>query len=308
MPSAEVERKADERGQKCRHGRARWCARSPTKASRFRCRPGAESRHHERAALKARRAMDVNRLRALLESVGAGRLDIDAALAELRDLPFRDLGFATVDHHRALRMGVPEVVLGEPKTAEQIAAITEELVRTGQNVLITRLDAAKGQAVKGRVSALRYSAVARVGTVEVSPISPRAGKVAVVTAGTADMPVAEEAAETLRMIGIEAVRVYDVGVAGIHRLLDRKGLLDHSAGIIVVAGMEGALPSVVGGLCARPVVAVPTSVGYGTHLGGLTPLFAMLGSCAAGITVVNIDNGFGAAMAMGRMLPAGGGA
>ena len=250
--------------------------------------------------------MDVNRLRALLESVGAGRLDIDAALAELRDLPFRDLGFATVDHHRALRMGVPEVVLGEPKTAEQIAAITEELVRTGQNVLITRLDETKAQAVKARVPALRYAAVARAGTVEVSPIKPRSGSVAVVTAGTADLPVAEEAAETLRMIGIEAVRVYDVGVAGIHRLLDRKGLLDHSAGIIVVAGMEGALPSVVGGLCARPVVAVPTSVGYGTHLGGLTPLFAMLGSCAAGITVVNIDNGFGAAMAMGRMLPAGG--
>jgi NCAIR mutase (PurE)-related protein len=251
--------------------------------------------------------VDVSRIRALLESVRGGALNVEAALAELRDLPFRDLGFATVDHHRALRTGVPEVILGEPKTAEQIAAITEELARTGQNVLITRLDADKAHAVKQRIAELTYVPLARTATVEVSPISPRKGaKVAVVTAGTADIPVAEEAAETLRMIGIEVARVYDVGVAGIHRLFDRKALLDACSGIIVVAGMEGALPSVVGGICARPIVAVPTSVGYGTHLGGLTPLFAMLASCAAGITVVNIDNGFGAAMAMGRMLPAAG--
>ena len=251
--------------------------------------------------------MDVNRIRALLESVRAGGVDVDAALGELRDLPFRDLGFATVDHHRALRTGVPEVILGQPKTAEQIAAIAEELARTGQNVLVTRIDAVKAEIVKQRIPGLRYMPLARTASIEISPITPRPGAgVAVVTAGTADLPVAEEAAETLRMIGIAAARVYDVGVAGIHRLLDRKKLLDASSGVIVVAGMEGALPSVVGGLCARPVIAVPTSVGYGTHLGGLTPLFAMLASCAAGITVVNIDNGFGAAMAMGRMLPAAG--
>jgi NCAIR mutase (PurE)-related protein len=247
--------------------------------------------------------MDAKHLRALLEKVRAGSVGTEEALAELRDLPFRELGFATVDHHRALRIGMPEVILGEPKTAEQIAAIAEELSRTGQNVLITRLDAAKAQAVKARIADLKYVPLARTATIEVSPIAARSGgAVAVVTAGTADVPVAEEAAETLRMQGIEALRVYDVGVAGIHRLLDRKATLDAAAGIIVVAGMEGALPSVVGGLTAKPVVGVPTSVGYGVHLGGLTPLFAMLASCAAGVTVVNIDNGFGAAMAMGRLI------
>jgi NCAIR mutase (PurE)-related protein len=268
---------------------------------------GRESRYVPGAADGETPVMDVSRIRALLERVRTGGLDVEGAFAELRDLPFRDLGFATVDHHRALRTGVPEVILGEPKTAEQIVAIAEELARTGQNVLITRLDAAKAQAVKEKIGLLKYAPIARTATIEVSPITPRGGaKVGVVTAGTADVPVAEEAAETLRMIGIEAARVYDVGVAGIHRLLDRKGLLDACAGVIVVAGMEGALPSVVGGLTARPVIAVPTSIGYGAHLGGLTPLFAMLSSCAAGVTVVNIDNGFGAAMAMGRVLPAAG--
>jgi NCAIR mutase (PurE)-related protein len=254
-----------------------------------------------------RESMDATRIKALLERVGAGSMTIDEALAELRDLPFRDLGFATVDHHRALRTGVPEVVLGEPKTAEQIAAIAAELVRTGQNVMVTRLDAQKAEAIRQKLPDLKYAAAARVGTLEVAPIAPRPGaSVAVVTAGTADVPVAEEAAETLRLQGIEVVRVYDVGVAGIHRLLARRATIDAARGVIVVAGMEGALPSVVGGLTARPVVAVPTSVGYGTHLGGMTPLFAMLASCAAGVTVVNIDNGFGAAMAMGRMFGVGG--
>jgi NCAIR mutase (PurE)-related protein len=250
--------------------------------------------------------MDAARIKALLERVLAGSATIDEALSELRDLPFRDLGFATVDHHRALRTGVPEVVLGEPKTAEQIAAIATELARTGQNVMVTRLDATKARAVQALVADMKYAAAARVATLEVAPIAPRPGAtVAVVTAGTADLPVAEEAAETLRMQGIETVRVYDVGVAGIHRLLARRATIEAARGVIVVAGMEGALPSVVGGLTGRPVVGVPTSVGYGTHLGGVTPLFAMMASCAAGVTVVNIDNGFGAAMAMGRMLGAG---
>jgi len=247
--------------------------------------------------------MDVERLKALLEAVRVGKTDIAQALSELRDLPFRDLGFATVDHHRQLRTGVPEVIFGEPKTAEQIAGISEELIRTGQNVLITRLDAAKAALVEKRLGQLKYAPAARTGTLEVTPIKPRAcGSVALVTAGTADVPVAEEAAETLRMMGIEVVRVYDVGVAGIHRLLDRRATFEASAGVIVVAGMEGALPSVVGGLTRRPVIGVPTSIGYGAHLGGIAPMLAMLSSCAAGLTVVNIDNGFGAAMAMARIL------
>jgi NCAIR mutase (PurE)-related protein len=256
--------------------------------------------------LRYSRRMDVERLKALLEAVHAGSVGTTDALAQLRDLPYRDLGYATVDHHRLLRTGVPEVIFGEPKTADQIAGIAEELVRTGQNVLITRLAADKAEAVRTRLTDLKYAPLSRSATLEVAPIKPRpGGSVAVVTAGTADVPVAEEAVETLRMMGIAAERIYDVGVAGIHRLLDRKALLDAAAGIIVVAGMEGALPSVIGGLTGRPVVGVPTSVGYGAHLGGLVPMLAMLASCAAGLTVVNIDNGFGAAMAMGRILPAG---
>jgi NCAIR mutase (PurE)-related protein len=247
--------------------------------------------------------MNAERIRALLEQVRGGALAIDDALAELRDLPFKDIGVATVDHHRALRTGVPEVVLGEPKTVDQIVAIAHELMRRGQNVLVTRLDAAKGEAVIGQIPGMRYAPVARIAALELSPPTPRPGApVAVVTAGTGDLPVAEEAVETLHAIGIEAVRLYDVGVAGLHRLLDRRSLIEASSGVIVVAGMEGALPSVVAGLSSRPVVGVPTSVGYGAHLAGFTPLLAMLSSCAAGLVVVNIDNGFGAAMAMGRIL------
>jgi NCAIR mutase (PurE)-related protein len=248
--------------------------------------------------------MDVGRIRALLENVRNGTVATEQAISELRDLPFRDLGFASVDHHRSLRTGVPEVILGEPKTAEQIAAIAKEIARMGQNVLITRLDAQKAAIVRAAVPELAYASLARTGTVEVAPIRARSGSVGIVTAGTGDLPVAEEAAETLRMLGIEPVKIYDVGVAGIHRLLDRKSSLDSCAGVIVVAGMEGALPSVVGGLIGKPIIGVPTSVGYGANLFGFTSLLGMLTSCAAGLSVVNIDNGFGAAMAMGRMLPA----
>lgn len=252
------------------------------------------------------RRMNPGHIKALLERVRSGASGVEQALEELRALPFADIGYATVDHHRALRMGVPEVIFGQGKTAEQIAGIAEELVKRGQNVLVTRLDADKAAKVAERLPALRYATISRTATIEVAPIAPRAGgAVAVVSAGTSDMPVAEEAAETLRMLGIEVARVYDVGVAGLHRVLDRRQLLEQAAGVIVVAGMEGALPSVVAGLTPRPVVAVPTSIGYGAHLGGLTPLFAMLTSCASGITVVNIDNGFGAAMAFHRQLPRG---
>ena len=240
----------------------------------------------------------------MLEEVRAGSVTPDQAYQRLRDLPFKDLGFAHVDHHRSLRHGQPEVILGDPKSVEQIVAIAAELIRAGQNVLVTRLDAAKAQAVAALVPGFRYAEVARIGSVEVAPIPARPGKVAVVTAGTGDIPVAEEAAETLRMTGLAPIRLYDVGVAGIHRLLSHSKELQEADAIIVVAGMEGALASVVGGLVACPVVAVPTSVGYGTHLGGLTPLFAMLSSCASGVTVVNIDNGFGAAMAVFRIVQA----
>ena len=259
--------------------------------------------------------MDPRAVRDLLERVRTGEIGVDHAFSELEKLPFKDLSFATVDHHRAMRQGVPEVIFGERKTAEQIAAIAEEITRAKQNVLITRLDAGKASALATRLHGFRYAELARTGTVEVVPIEPRrSGSVAVVTAGTSDAAVAEEAMETLHAVGISAVRFYDVGVAGIHRatflhaedhldrLLHHVDRLREASAVIVVAGMEGALPSVVGGVVSAPIVAVPTSVGYGTALGGFTALFAMLTSCAAGVVVVNIDSGFGAAMAVHRML------
>ena len=247
--------------------------------------------------------MDPKKLRELLEQVGNGGLTIDDAMTGLRDLPFADLGYAMVDHHRALRQGVPEVILGEGKTADHIVGITEELARRDVNTLITRLDPAKAEAVRERLPAVRYHAVSRIATLEVRPI-PSLGKspVAVICAGTSDAPVAEEACETLRMLGASVERVYDVGVAGLHRLLGQHETLTKANTIVVCAGMEGALPSVVGGLVDVPVIAVPTSVGYGANFGGLSALLTMLNSCATGIAVVNIDNGFGAALAVHRYL------
>ena len=247
--------------------------------------------------------MDPKKLRELLEQVGNGGLTIDDAMTGLRDLPFADLGYAMVDHHRALRQGVPEVILGEGKTADHIVGITEELARRDVNVLITRLDPAKAEAVRERLPAVRYHAVSRIATLEVRPI-PTLGKspVAVICAGTSDAPVAEEACETLRMLGASVERVYDVGVAGVHRLLARRAVFERCSVAIVVAGMEGALPSAVGGMVSIPVIAVPTSVGYGAALGGLAALASMLTSCASGVTVCNIDNGFGAAFAAARIL------
>jgi NCAIR mutase (PurE)-related protein len=238
----------------------------------------------------------------LLVRVQTGGLDIQGAVAELRHLPFADLGFAVVDHHRGLRQGVPEVILGEGKTAEQIVAIARELARTGQNVLVTRIDAAKAAVLVGEMPNLRHNAMARTCTLEQAPLAVASGSVALVSAGTSDMPVAEECAETMRMLGLKFERVFDVGVAGIHRLLHRKAMLESASVIIVVAGMEGALASVVGGLVDVPVIAVPTSIGYGVAQQGMTALFGMLTSCASGITVVNIDNGFGAAFAAVRIL------
>jgi NCAIR mutase (PurE)-related protein len=248
--------------------------------------------------------MDPRRVRELLELVRDGDVNIDDAFASLQGLPFKDLGFANVDHHRALRQGAPEVVFGEGKTGEQIAAIAEEMIRAQTNVLVTRLDEDKAAIVSQRVPILKYSALGRTGFVEMIPAAKRpCAPVAVITAGTSDMPVAEEAAETLCALGLEPKRMYDIGVAGIHRLLHRVDELRSASAAIVCAGMEGALPSVVGGVVSTPVVAVPTNVGYGTALAGFTALFAMLTSCAAGVVVVNIGNGFGAAMAVHRMMP-----
>jgi NCAIR mutase (PurE)-related protein len=247
--------------------------------------------------------MDTAKLRELLTAVQSGAADVDSALDKLRNLPFQDLGYAMVDHHRALRQGVPEVVFAHGKTAGQIVGIGQELSRSGGNVLITRLDATKAAAVLEQWPSLRYFEMARIATLEQAPIAALGKQpVALVSAGTGDIPVAEECYETLRMLGISAERVYDVGVAGIHRLLSKKDVFERASMAIVIAGMEGALPSAVGGLVSIPVLAVPTSCGYGAALNGFAALASMLTSCASGITVCNIDNGFGAAFAAARIL------
>jgi pyridinium-3,5-biscarboxylic acid mononucleotide synthase len=253
--------------------------------------------------LRLRPIMDPVRIRQLLEGVRRGATTVDDAIAELRDLPYADLGYASVDHHRALRQGAPEVVFGPGKTAAQIVGIARELARTGQNVLVTRVDGDKARETISALPQLRYAEPARTVTLEQAPI-PALGTrpVALVSAGTSDLPVAEECAETLRMLGASVERVYDVGVAGIHRLLSKREVFDRTSVVVVVAGMEGALPSVVGGMVSGPVIAVPTSVGYGVSFGGLAALAGMLSSCASGVVVCNIDNGFGAAYAAARIL------
>lgn len=251
--------------------------------------------------------MKSDELRALLERLRSGELSVDGAVEVLQKLPFADLGYAKVDHHRSLRLGFPEVVLGEGKRPEQIVGIARRLIEAGENVLVTRVTQAAAAEVREQVPELAYAPLARVLTYEVRPVPLRkVDAVHVVTAGTSDIPVAEEAAETLRMCGVPFERIFDVGVAGIHRLLSNVDRLARSPAVIVVAGMEGALPSVVGGLIGGPVIAVPTSVGYGTALSGFTALLGMLTSCASGVTVVNIDNGFGAAVAVIRLLQARG--
>lgn len=242
-------------------------------------------------------------LTALLQRVKSGDLSVDGAVAALRGWPFAELGYAKVDHHRTLRLGFPEVVLGEGKQPEQIIGIARRLLDAGENVLVTRVSPALAEAVRAGVPELVYAPLARILSYQHRPVPLRdCAPVSVVTAGTSDVPVAEEAIETLRMCGVPVERVFDVGVAGIHRLFENLERLLRSPAVIVVAGMEGALPSVVGGLVGSPVIAVPTSVGYGTALSGFTALLGMLTSCASGVTVVNIDNGFGAAVAVIRML------
>ena len=246
------------------------------------------------------------RVRELLARVADGVLNAEEALEELRELPFTDIGAALVDSHREIRTGIPEVVFGERKTVDQIVDIVATLRRNGQSAFVTRLDAASAAAIVTRIPEARYEASARVLQAGPSLLPPVSGaRVAVITAGTADRPVADEAAATLGFLGVEAVRIDDCGVAGLHRLLAQLSHIRRARAAIVIAGMEGALPSVVGGLVGFPVVAVPTSVGYGASFGGLAALLAMMNSCAPGVTVVNIDNGFGAAVATTLMLRAG---
>jgi NCAIR mutase (PurE)-related protein len=242
--------------------------------------------------------MGERRIIELLEAVHAGRMSVADAVARLKTLPFEDIGFAKIDHHRPLRRGFPEVVFGEGKSADQIIEITSRMAARGDNVLVTRIDEKKAAPVLTAFSNAKYHRDARILTVRVTDV-PRTGRgtILVISVGTSDVPVADEAAITAEFMGNAVDRLYDVGVAGIHRVLDNTERLRAATVLIVVAGMEGALPSVVGGLVDRPVIAVPTSVGYGASLGGLAALLAMLNTCAAGVTVVNIDNGFGAAAA-----------
>jgi hypothetical protein len=245
--------------------------------------------------------VDRSRVLSLLQQVASGALSAADAVRQLSLAPYESLEFATIDHHRALRHGHPEVIYGEGKTPHQVVTIAERIVAHGGSVLATRTDVASRQAVLDRFPDAVANEVGR--TVRVGPVAPRAtGTVLVVTAGTSDLPVAEEAAESALAMGLVAARLNDVGVAGLHRLLANGNALQSAGAVIVVAGMDGALPSVVGGLVACPIIAVPTSVGYGAALGGLAAMFTMLNSCAAGVTVVNIDNGFGAAAAAARIL------
>jgi pyridinium-3,5-biscarboxylic acid mononucleotide synthase len=238
-------------------------------------------------------------LRTLLEAVRRGEKSVDAALAALATLPFEAVGeTATIDRHRHLRSGIPEVVFGLGKTGEQIAEIMTALAAHGGNVLATRVDAAKAAIVRAALPQAAFHPTAQALVIEQAPISSEGrGQVLVVSAGTSDAAVVAEAVLTLRLFGHEVGKVVDVGVAGVHRTLARLGELRAAEVLIVVAGMEGALPSLVAGLVDRPVIAVPTSVGYGASFGGIAALLGMLTSCAAGVTVVNIDNGFGAAVA-----------
>ena len=241
-------------------------------------------------------------VRDLLAQVADGALDVEEALERLAFEPAESLGFATIDHHRALRQGFPEVVFGEGKTTEHLVTIAARIAERGEGLLVTRLPADAAPMLSAAIPAIELNALARTAYLAPAQAVPEGrGSVLVVTAGTSDLPVAEEAAVTATALGNCVTRLADVGVAGIHRLLSRREELLGATVIVVVAGMDGALPSVVGGLVRVPVIAVPTSVGYGASFHGLAALLTMLNSCAAGITVVNIDNGFGAAVAASRI-------
>ena len=238
--------------------------------------------------------MNPESIRKLFEQVRKGKITPDDAVARLRHMPFEDLDFAKVDHHRALRAGMPEVILGEGKTSAQVAEIFASLAKHGGNVLATRCTPKQYAAVKKRVRAAEYRELGRAVVLHRDQIKYGKGVIAVVSAGTSDIPVAEEAVVTAEMMGNEVQHFYDVGVAGIHRLLANRVALTKARVVVVCAGMEGALPSVVGGLVGVPVIAVPTSIGYGASFKGMAALLGMLNSCASNVSVVNIDNGFGA--------------
>jgi len=240
--------------------------------------------------------MDRDKLTAILQQVHSGRTSVEQALRQLKHLPFEDLNFATLDHHRPLRQGYPEVIFGEGKTDEEIIQIMERQAASGENILLTRLAPPRAPVIIRHFPGAVYHDRAGCLTLIQQPrkVAGR-GKIMVVSAGTSDRPVTEEALVTVRFLGHEVDQLQDVGVAGLHRLLNQLPRLDGTSVFIVVAGMEGALPSVVGGLVDKPVIAVPTSVGYGASFGGLSALLGMLNSCASGVAVVNIDNGFGAA-------------
>jgi NCAIR mutase (PurE)-related protein len=247
--------------------------------------------------------MNVDDLKALLAAVAGGRTPVEAAMERLRALPFEDLGYATVDHHRQLRCGHPEVIFCQGKTVEQVVGIAERLAAKGASVLATRTSSEQRGALREKFPGAVVNELGRavlIGEEKDEKRKTEEGRpVTVICAGTSDLPVAEEAALTLRSMGVPVVRINDVGVSGLHRLLPHVPGLQRSCAVIVIAGMEGALPSVVGGLVACPVYAVPTSVGYGASFGGLAALLGMLNSCASNISVVNIDNGFGAAYSAG---------
>ena len=238
--------------------------------------------------------MNSDSIRKLFEKVRRGKISPDDAVQRLRHLPFEDLGFAKVDHHRALRVGIPEVIFGEGKTRLQFAEIFARLARHGNNVLATRVSKEQFAAVKKKNPGAEYRALCRTITLQRDFKKYGKGKIAVVSAGTSDIPVAEEAVATAEIMGNEVEHLYDIGVAGIHRLLAKRRVLFDARVVIVCAGMEGALPSVVGGLIGAPVIAVPTSVGYGAAFKGVAALLGMMNSCASNVSVVNIDNGFGA--------------
>ena len=239
--------------------------------------------------------MDKNILLKLLESVAAGRIPAEDAAQKLEHMAYEDITYAHIDHHRSLRKGFPEVIFGEGKTADQIAGIMEKMINQENIILVTRIDQKKADQVLSRFPKAVYHADARMIVLELHPVSIQGrGSILIISAGTSDIPVAREAYLTASAMGNAVETLFDVGVAGIHRLLNHQPVIDQAAVLIVVAGMEGALPSVVAGMVDRPVIAVPTSVGYGVNLGGLTALFAMLNSCSSNVAVVNIDNGFGA--------------
>jgi NCAIR mutase (PurE)-related protein len=239
---------------------------------------------------------------ALLKQVESGDLRSGDALEKLSNFPFEDAGFAKIDHHRSLRLGLPEVIYAAGKTPDQVAEIFARMTLAGGDVIATRADAAAWDAVKQMVPEAEYHTAARIIGLRQNGEPSGAGPIAVLCAGTSDIPVAEESAVTAEYLGLKVDRIYDVGVAGLHRLLAQRDLLAQARAVVVCAGMEGALPSVVGGLVAAPVIAVPTSVGYGAAFGGLTALLGMLNSCAPNVSVVNIDNGFGAAYVAAMMV------